>query len=163
MQPETTLWIDSKNYAVRQIQTQVPVAGEMRVVQEKFTHNQGTPSPVFLPINAIPLELPAFTEAGSKDVSFSYTAVQPNLAKSPEFVGFLYEVTQKSTVAPPALVKSVFPEALAKSAATVPTVLFEMTSGKRTIKQVWQKGQPWAVYGSNGRTESKLISYTPAP
>ena len=53
------------------------------------------------------------------------------------------------------------PASFARS--TAPLVKVELTTAERSVTQYWQVGQPWPVYSKSGLTESRLVSFTPAP
>lgn len=162
-QPQTQLWLDPKTFALRQVQTQVPVAGELRTLSEKYDHAQDRPAPVFVPISAVPLDIPAFLEMpGTKGVAdFSYTASQPPPPgiKAASKVEFEFRVSQKTRAATAEELKKWVAPNLKKDAKAVPVVI-ELTTGRRTVTQLWQADQPWPVYSTNGKTESRLIEVT---
>ena len=99
-QPQTQLWFDPKTLALRQIETQVPVAGELRTLREKYEHAQNRPAPVFVPLSAVPLDIPTFLDLpGQKGpADFTYTASQPPPpnVKGVGKVEFEFRVSQKT-------------------------------------------------------------------
>lgn len=165
-QPQTALWLDQKRLSLVQMQTQFAVQGEKRTVTEKYTHGQ-LGAPVFVPVTAIPLDIPCFLEKGVKATKFAYTATQPLPPgiKNADAGGFEYEVTQATRPVTAAEMKKFTPlaKSFVKSIQDKPTVVFDMTAGSRQVTQVWQADLPWPVYSTNGRTEARLVKITRAP
>ncbi len=164
-QPQTAIWIDPKRMAVVQVQTQFQVQGEFRTMTEKYTHPGQQAAPVFVPVSAVPLDMPCFLEAGVKDTQFTYTATQPLPPgiKNADAGGFEFRVTQSTRAATAAELKAHSPAAFVKSVKEKPTVVFDIAAGKSRSVQMWQADLPWPVYSDNGRTKARLIKVTRAP
>jgi len=161
-QPATTLWFDAKSLALRQMQTQLPIAGGFRTVTESYTFPSGQPAPVITPLTALPLELPCFT-GGTKAVApFEFEAFAgPSGTKTLGETGFSFEVEQRVAAAPVAEVKQLLHQSFAKDLET-PVVGVELKSGHQKIRQLWRANLPWAAYTDNGTTTARLIKFTPA-
>ena len=75
MQPAVRLWADQETFALRQVETRLPVQGNYRTVTESYATNDDQASPVFGPLTALPVDLPLFLRDQTKALSdFSYEA-----------------------------------------------------------------------------------------
>jgi hypothetical protein len=163
-QPQTTIWLDGKTAVLRKLETQLAVHGEYRTITETYQHSAEQPSPVFVPVTAIPLDIPVFLDNETKAIQFSYVVQHPQPAevKSLDAVTFQMSARQIVRAVTPVESKSLVPETFTKDLTKKATVAIELVQGKRTILQVWQADQPWPIYSNNGRTQSKLVSVTRA-
>jgi hypothetical protein len=167
-QPMTTLWLDQKSMALRQVQTQLPVQGAFRTVTESYQTAGGQPSPVMSPLTVIPLDMPVFLE-GTKGQKFTYEAVSgPEGKKDPGDVSFAFEVEQDVARASDADVKALqgkglLTEDFTKDLAAKPFVEVKLKTYDRKVRQLWQAGLPWPAYSSNGVTQARLVRVLPAP
>ncbi|NUQ63327.1 MAG: hypothetical protein HUU20_12680 [Pirellulales bacterium] len=163
-QPTTVLWIDKKSQALKQMQTQIPVPGGFRTVSESYEFASGQPSPVLSPISALPVDLPLFQSGQSKgSQTFTYEAnVGAAGTKAVGDLGFAYEIQQEIVEAQPDQVKGLVAEGFAKSLENKPVVEVKLKRFDRQVRQLWQPGQPWPVYSSNGTTTCRLIEVIPA-
>lgn len=156
LKPASAIWVDQETLFLRQFQTQLPVAGTMRTIQETYEPGAAGHSPVLPPVNVLPVSLPAFLAAAPKG-EFKYTS-RPTV-QSKDIAGslrFAHSVTQDVK---PASAKSLefVPRALSKSLEKTPAVEVHLGSGEQQVMQVWQPKQPWPVYSNNGHTQSWLV------
>jgi hypothetical protein len=167
-QPLTTLWLDEKSLAIRQVQTQLPVQGTLRTVTESYQFASGQPAPVLTPLTAIPLDMPVFLE-GTKGVKFTYEAVSgAEGKKDPNDVGFAFEVEQEVNEAGADAVKGLqakglLSEDFTKDLQAKPLVEVRLKAGRRKVQQLWQAGLPWPAYSNNGVTQARLVRVLPPP
>lgn len=162
-QPVTVLWIDRKSQTLRQIQTQIPVAGRFRTVTEDYLAVGGQKSPVLGPLSALPIDLPFFRGNATKGLeSFSYEANDgPAGKKALGDVGFIYDVEQAVSSPSRQHVKELMPQGFTKDLDARPMVEIHMKSAGRQVQQLWQAGLPWPVYADNGTTISRLVKVIP--
>ena len=163
-QPVTVLWIDRKSQTLRQIQTQIPVAGRFCMMTEDYRAVGAQKSPVLGPLSALPIDLPLFQGNAAKGLeSFSYEVNDGPAGKKKALgdVGFIYDVEQ--AVASPSRqhVKDLVPQGFTKDLDARPMVEVHMKSAGRQVQQLWQAGLPWPVYADNGTTISRLVKVIP--
>jgi hypothetical protein len=164
-QPITTIWVDPKSMTIRQYETQLHVQGRYRTVKESYQLQDGQPTPILCPGNALPLDMPLFRKGEAKgEDTFYYEAVMGELGtKDPGDVGFLTEVKQTMKSLKPDDVKGLIADDFSKDLESKPVVEVELTTpDKRTVRQLWRQEMPWPVYVDNGATQARLIKYTPA-
>ena len=163
-QPTTVLWIDSKTQTLRQVQTEVPVAGQFRMLTESYEFRGGQRSPVLAPLTALPVDLPFFQGNKTKGLEkFTYEAnVGPAGKKALGDLGFAYEVEQDVSEPSAQHVKSLVPDTFTKDLNTRPVVEVRLRGPGRQVRQLWQAGQPWPIYTDNGTTTSRLVKVIPA-
>lgn len=167
-QPFTTLWLDEKSLALRQMQTQMRVQGELRTMTESYRFKAGQPAPVITPLTAIPLDMPVFLEEGKAVLhKFSYEAFSGEAGKKAiGDVGFAFEIEQSIAPAGADAVKSLQSKGLlsksfAKDLTAKPLTEVRLHAGRRRVRQLWQPGLPWPVYSSNGVCQSRLVRVLP--
>lgn len=159
-QPRTTLWVDAKALALRQFQTQIPVPGGFTTITESYDSGRDAPaSPVIGPLTALPVDLPVFVPGAKAEGEqvFSYEAVSgPSGKRAPSDVGFAVEIRQ--TVSPVALdsrIKGLVPQEFSRDLEVKPLAEVRMRSAERSVRQIWQAGQPWPVYADSGDTTTR--------
>ncbi len=159
LRPQTSLWCDVRTLTLRQFRTEVALAGQMHTILESYDSAAKGASPVLTPINALPIDLPAFLPQGSKGLdTFTYTSQpMPVGSKDPGVMKFLHTV--KQDVAPAgAKALDLVPERFAKDLEQRPIVEVRLQDTEKTVVQLWQQDKPWPVYTSNGRTKATLVS-----
>jgi len=157
--PASTLWIERGSLAIRQFQTQMLVQGQFRTVTESYQFAGGKPSPVLVPLTALPLDLPVLQSDGSKGAgSFSYRAISgPAGTKTVGEVDFAIQVRQRLSLPETEQIKGLLDDEYAKDLRLHPAVEVRLTAPGREVRQLWQAGRPWPVYADNGVTEARLI------
>jgi hypothetical protein len=75
-----------------------------------------------------------------------------------------FAVDIKQSVAPVKYdqVRSLVPREFTRDLAARPLAEVRLKTSEREVRQVWQAGQPWPVYSSNGPTETRLVEVIPA-
>jgi hypothetical protein len=159
-QPNTTIWIDRQSGALRQVQTQLPIPGGFRTLTESYTGGE-QPVPVFGPLTALPVDLPAFVPPGTKDAgTYQYEAVAgPAGVKAVGETSFSFTVRQSSEKARLEKVRDLLPDRFTKDLTVRPTVDVHLQASDRRVRQIWQQDQPWPAFSSNGSTEARLIGF----
>ena len=159
VRPQTSLWVDAQTMTLREVRTQLAVAGQYRTIQESYETPPGQATPVLTPLNALPIDLPAFVPKGAKALD-TYTVISqpmPAGAKPADAVRFAHSVQQEAEVAGAKELEDV-PPSFAKDLAAQPVVRVRLTSAEKSVTQLWQARQPWPVFATNGRTKARLIS-----
>lgn len=159
VRPRSTLWCDAKSLMPRELRAQVAAAGRYQTIQESYDPDGGPPSPVLMPLNALPIDLPAFVPQGAKAAgTFAYVSQPVGAgAKDLDLVRFAHEVEQSVSAPTPKALEQV-PEAFAKDIERAPVVEVRLKDHLRSVAQLWQEGRPWPVFADNGLTRSRLIS-----
>jgi hypothetical protein len=158
--PVTRLWVDRESYALKQVQTQLAVAGEIRTITESYEFPTGQPSPVLVAMMVVlPVDLPIFQQADTKGAKkFEFEAIAgPAGVKALDELSFAFEVEQKIDGAQPEQVKGLFHNEFAKSLTREPIANVQLKTGHRTVRQLWQANLPWPAFTDNGMTRSRLI------
>ncbi len=157
-QPQTTIWVDQQTQVLRQVQTQLPVPEGFRTITESYSAGEHA-TPVFGPLTALPIDLPAFVAPGTKDLgAYEYEATSGIAGtKAIGEVSFAYSVQQTSRVAEVSRTKGLFDSKLIKDFRISPTVDVTLKTVDREVRQVWQADLPWAAYSNNGSTEARLV------
>jgi hypothetical protein len=166
-QPTSVLWVDQKSMALRQLQTQLPVPGGFRTVTESYAFADNQPAPVLGPLTALPLDLPLFLSGAARGLEkFSYEAVSGTGGKrAPNDVAFAVDIEQHVAAAKADDVKRLVPDdfkEFGRDLTARPVVEVKLKTTEREVRQLWQTGQPWPVYASNGQTTARLMKVTPA-
>jgi hypothetical protein len=160
----TKLWMNKKTLGLQQIDVQLPIQGQYKQVREKYK-GQGHVAPVFVPVTAIPLDMPVFLPAGEKGLSeFTVRVSIPDEDGKKDLgdVGFRFRIKQNTKVPDADGIKGLIHEEFAKGLTAKKTLEFNFEGGHRQARQIWQEGQPWPLYSSNGPTTAKLIEFKPA-
>lgn len=153
--PSAVIWCQSDTMFLRQIECQVPAAGQWRTMKESYRHADGL-APVLSPINAIPLDLPAFLPAGSKATHFVVeSSPKATGAKDVTSLRFARSVQQSVKAPSEELMKSLPPFAKSIGAPAMEVIL---EGPGQKVTQVWKAGAPWPIYSDNGRTHATLIA-----
>lgn len=163
--PITRLWVDRDSYALRQVQTQHTVAGEVRTMTESYAFPTGQPSPVVVAMLVLlPVDLPVFQQADTKGAkSFEFEAIQgPAGVKAFDELSFAYAIEQSVSGAQPDQVKGLFHEEFSKSFTREPLANVQLNTRHRQVRQLWQANLPWPAYSDNGVTRSRLVRVEPA-
>ena len=167
-QPLTTLWLDQKSLALRQVQTQMRVQGDLRTVTESYQFEAGQPAPVITPLTAIPLDMPVFLDGDKAALhKFSYEAFSGEAGKkAADDVGFAFDIEQRIDRAGDDAVKSLqskglLSESFTKDLTAKPLVEVRLRAGSRQVRQLWQPGLPWPAYSSNGVCQARLVRVIP--
>lgn len=162
--PPSTLWIDRQSLRVCQIQAGIVVGGQVQALTENYTTAGGQAAPVFSPLPALPVDLPAFPAGQTKSLdTFTYEAV-PGVAgqKAVGDVGFRITVEQEFTTAGAPQVKSLATDPFVKDLETKPTVGVRLKGPYGQVQQLWKPGVPWPVCSENGTTTARLVEFKPA-
>jgi hypothetical protein len=160
-QPVTTFWAEHDTLALKQVQTQLPVAGGFRTIIESYAFGDGQPAPVLGPLTALPIDLPVFLGARAKSTQrFIYEAINgPEGKKAPNHLGFIFEVEQQIRRTPPEEVQKLVPSILPQNR---PITEVRLKGMNRQVRQLWTAEAPWPVYSSNGATTARLVKVIPA-
>lgn len=158
--PKTTIWVDAKSLALRQIEAGMLVQGEVRRVKERYDFEDGSPSPVIGPLSALPLDLPLFSTVRPRSGKFGYKAVTlDGDGKPEEDAPFAVEVEQQFTPMKLAEARGLLNED--EKAKAPSTYEVKLKSPEREIRQLWRPGMPWPSYSNNGSTTARLIKVLP--
>ncbi|MGI8978475.1 MAG: hypothetical protein ACR2FY_04555 [Pirellulaceae bacterium] len=156
LKPATKIWVDKDTLFLRRFQTELPVAGALRTVEETYEPGDGGQSPVLPPINVLPVGLPAFI-AGKPKGQFKYTSQPTGQSKD---IGvkmrFAHAVTQ-DVQSPSAKSMEFIPRSLSKSLEKSPAVEVRLAAGQQSVTQLWQAERPWPVYSNDGHTQAWLV------
>lgn len=158
VRPRTTLWLDESSLLLRQIRTEVAVAGKMQPIVESYAAS-ASHAAVIAPFTALPIAMPVFLPPGSKQAKKSYRYVSRPVAsgaKDGGLVRFTHECVQ-SIASPSAKSLKRVPKQFAKSLEARPAIEVRLSDHARTVIQLWQSGKPWPTYVDNGVTESWLL------
>lgn len=163
-QPQTTLWVDAQSLALRQVQTQLTVGGQVRTLTESYQFPGQQPTPVLGPFSALPLDMPLLLGGRTKGTqTFHYEAIPgPGGAKAIGDVGFAFEVTQDLATQSPEKARNLLHGDLIKSLEDRPLLEVKLKTCERSVTQLWQAGTPWPAYSENGTTVARLVDWTPA-
>jgi len=164
VRPETSLWCGTRTLTLRQMRTTIAVAGQYRTILESYDAPANAATPVLTPLNALPIDLPAFLPPGAKGLgSFRYVSQPlPAGSKDPTLVRFAHTVKQDIAPAGAKALEQV-PTQFAKDLERKPIVEVRLQDHERTVTQLWQPGKPWPVFTNNGRTRATLVSVGEAP
>jgi hypothetical protein len=159
VRPKTKVYCDADTLMLRQWETELALAGTYHTIRESYRPGGGPTVPVLVPLNALPIDLPAFLPQGAKPAgSFTYTSQPlPAESKDPGVIRFEHTIEQQ-VQAPGAKALRNVPQQYAKALEQKPIVEVRLKDQDRSVVQLWQKGSPWPVYVNNGRTEARLIS-----
>jgi hypothetical protein len=160
----TRLWLNKNTLGLEQIEEQLPIQGKYKPVKERYKA-QGRTAPVFVPITAIPLDMPVFLPSEDKGTTdFGYQAIIPDEEgkKALDDVGFKFQVKQTTQAPNRDELKDLVAEEFTKGLAEKKVLEFKFEAGRRKARQIWQEGQPWPLYSSNGLIEAQLIEVKPA-
>lgn len=162
--PDTTLWVDAGTLTLKQLRTQIAVAGQLRTLLESYDTGAQGATPVLSPINALPIDLPAFLPPGSKGLdTFEYTSQPlPAGSKDPTILRFAHSVKQDVSAAGAKSLERL-PRPYAKDLEAKPVVEVKLQDQERQVTQLWQQDQPWPLFIDNGRTRATLVSVGQAP
>lgn len=161
-QPQTTLWVDAQSLALRQVQTQLTVGGQVRTLTESYQFPGQQPTPVMGPFSALPLDMPLLLGGRTKgSQSFNYEAIPgPGGTKAIGEMGFAFEVTQDLDTQPPQQSRNLLHTEFIKSLGNRPLLEVKLKTFGRSVKQLWQAGLPWPAYSENGTTVARLVNWT---
>jgi hypothetical protein len=160
IRPKSVIWVDEQTGFMRQFETELAVNGKMRKIIESNDHAKDQPSPVIMPISALPIAMPAFLPKGSKANSFTYTTAPipaGGKARDLGLMTFAHEVSQTSSMAGPKALE-IIPKGLSKSLEPKGVTEVKISTHNEKITQLWQPGQPWPVYVDNGHTKAYLVT-----
>ena len=163
--PVTRLWVDRDSYALRQIQTQQTIAGEVRTMTESYEFPTGQPSPVVVATSVVlPVDLPVFQQADTKGSKrFEFEAIQgPAGVKALDDLSFSYAIEQDVSGAQEDQVKGLLHEEFTKTLTREPIANVRLSTGSRQVRQLWQANLPWPAFSDNGVTRSRLVKVEPA-
>ena len=163
--PVTRLWVDRDSYALRQVQTQHTVAGEVRTMTESYAFPTGQPSPVVVAMLVLlPVDLPVFQQADTKGTkSFEFEAIPgPAGVKAFDDLSFSYSIEQSVSGAQEDQVKGLLHAEFSKSLTREPIANVQLNTRNRQVRQLWQANLPWPAYSDNGVTRSRLVKVEPA-
>lgn len=162
--PKSKLWIDCQSLGIRQVQAGIMVGGQTTYITESYSAPGGQASPVFSPLPALPVDLPAFPTGGTKSLgAFTYEAT-PGMAgeKGVGDVGFTVTVDQEFTDAADPQVKSLAIDPFTKDVEAKPTVGVQLKGPYGRVRQLWKPGVPWPVCSENRTTTARLVEFKPA-
>lgn len=162
--PKSTLWIDCQSLGVRQVRAGIVVSGQMAYITESYATLDGQAAPVFSPLPALPVDLPAFPTGETKSLgAFTYEAMPGSTGeKGINDVGFTVSVDQEFTDVADPLVKSLATDPFAKDTEAKPTVGVQLKGPYGRVRQLWKPGVSWPVSSENRTTTARLVEYKPA-
>lgn len=158
---KATMWYDKETMFLRQLQTWVYAAGDRQSIVESFAAGgKAIRAPVLPAVNALPLDMPAFPQAGKKSLAgeetFQFKSTPRAAgAKADDAVAFATQVKQKIGKPDAAGLKAIGPD---RSKSLTAPVQVDLESSGRSVKQVWQSGRPWPEFSDNGRTRARLLT-----
>ena len=157
-EPKTTVWVDRKATAIRQIQTQLPTPDGYKTVTESY-RTAGQAAPVVGPLTVLPIDLPQFPEPDVKSLgTYQYEAVSgPDGIKAIGDVGFSTEIRQSFSKPSADRMKSLFGDENIKSLEGKSMVEVELATPDYSTRQVWRENAPWPLFADNGVTQARLI------
>lgn len=158
--PVARLWVDRESYALRQVQTQHTVAGEVRTMTESYEFPTGQPSPVMAAMLVLlPVDLPMFQQADAKGTkTFEFEAISgPAGVKAFDELSFSYAIEQSVSGAQEDQVKGLLHAEFSKSLAREPMARVQLSTRNRKVSQLWQANLPWPAFSDNGVTRSRLV------
>ncbi len=161
-QPEIVALVDAQSYALRQLEMELPTANGFQKLVEHYEVGNNTASPVLTPLSALPLDFPVFQQSQQKpQQSYQYKAVSGYPGKKAvDDIAFIYSVTQKSSTAEPAVVKSLLGESYQKNlGGGADPIDVRIQSVDREVRQLWHPGLPWPSWSNNGTTETRLVDF----
>ncbi len=157
-EPKTTVWVDRKTTAIRQIQTQLPTPDGYKTMTESY-RTDGQATPVVGPLTVLPIDLPQFPEQGVKSLeTYQYEAVSgPDGVKALGDIGFSTEIRQSFSKPSAQRMKSLFGDENVKSLQNGPMVEVELATPDYSTRQVWNENSPWPLFADNGITQARLV------
>ncbi len=164
LRPQATVWCDRNTLFLRQFQTQFAFNGQYRTVNESYACSKGPTAPVVTFVNVLPLALPAFMPAGAKGTgTFSYVSQSaPAGSKAAGVVPFAHALDQDAQPASAKALEKLTP-AYSKNLDGQAVVEVKLKGPQQQVVQLWQPGEPWPIYTSDGRTQAWLVSKKSAP
>ena len=162
-QPTVTLWVNIKSMVVVGFQTRTPDRDGFTTLTETYQSDSKQPTPVIVgPLTALPLDMPLFLTGKARGDKFTYQAMSgPPGKRAADDVAFGVSIAQK-VAAPSTRSLKNLPEAYSRDLKKQPVIEVELKTDDRRVRQLWQVGQPWPVFSSNGSTTARLLSYQPA-
>ena len=158
-EPKTTVWVDSRNFMIRRVDSQIPMPEGYVTVSEIYRANQ--PVPVIGPLSLIPLALPCFTTEGAKSDSeaetFEYNNSDFDGIKSDLPVSFLTTVSQTVGTPDAESMKQFDASPWVKSIDTPDVLEVKLVTQNETVRQLWDASAPWPVFSENGVSTARLL------
>jgi hypothetical protein len=164
-QPGVVFWVDQKSMAMRQLKTQMPVPGGFRTITESYAFGDNQPTPVAGLLSVLPIDVPLFNSGVSRGLEkYTYEAVSgPAGKRDVNDVAFATDIEQSIAAAKADEVNRLVPDEFkefSRDLKAKPVVEVKLKTAERDIRQLWQIGQPWPVYASNGQTTARLLKVT---
>lgn len=161
--PKSRLWIDCQSLGIRQVQAGIVIGGQTTYITESYATPGGQASPVFSPLPALPIDLPAFPSGKTKSLGAYHYEATPGVAgeKGVDDIGFAVTVDQEFTEMADPQVKSLATDPFIKDMKTKPTVGVQLKGPFGRVRQLWKPGVPWPVCSENRTTTSRLVEYKP--
>ena len=163
-EPKTTVWVDSRSFMIRRLDSQIPTLNGYVTVSETYRANQ--PVPVIGPLSLIPIALPRFvsdeTKSGDATERFEYNNSDFDGVKSDTTVAFLTSVSQ-TVGTPDAERMKLFREIPgAKSVDELNVFEVKLETRNETVRQLWNASSPWPVFSENGMSTARLLDVVDA-
>jgi hypothetical protein len=164
-QPHISIWLDRASGMLMRVTTKTLVRGQWRTLTETFAVPEGKSVAVLGTVPSLPLDMPLFTaETGSKDIDgMTYEIVTGTKgAKNLGEVGFTCKIEQTiKPVSDDPLQVPAGAKALGGTINLKDAVEVELKNGStKRVRQLWLPGKPWAIYSTNGVSESRLLDVT---
>ncbi len=164
-QLSSRLWVSQRTYCLVRVESKLPSrGGQVITTVETYTPLEGVTSPVFGPLTVLPLDVPAFSRTGEKQVAgFAYTKRSGAAAvKGAAEPAFAFEVAQEVMPLTADAVKALADGPFVKDAdlAANSAVKVVIRGPGRVVEQVWRRDQPWPIHAANGSTDARLVEVT---
>ncbi len=157
--PVAHIWVDYETGALVRVATLTLVRGEWVKRVQTFQGSNGKATGVFGAIPCLPLDMPLFSEDGSKALGGGeeiYSTVdgdEGSKALDAAAPRFSYKV---KTSAQPLSAEGA--KALGGGAEGLGDALeVTMDGGARKARQIWTPNSPWPVYSANETSEARLV------
>lgn len=155
---QVQLWISVDDLALRQWEASVVASGRLVSSGETLTGRETPIYPAWIPFSVLPIAFPVWQELPVKHAqAYRYYAMPVNPhVKTGGDVSFLIPIEQQSDFSEEEFTKS----ALGLSPdqpCPAGVVRVELRSPFGFCQQLWQAGQPWPVWATNGVSVSRLV------
>jgi hypothetical protein len=125
---------------------------------QSYAPNGSDSVPVLGLANAIPVDLPSFSNVRLKGPStYTSSSGKERPRGAAGIADFVTEVKQDAATADPARVGELTGER-SRGVNEVKAVEVHLRAPGRQVDQIWNQGSPWPAYSDNGATVSRLVS-----
>ncbi|MCS7237124.1 MAG: outer membrane lipoprotein-sorting protein [Thermoguttaceae bacterium] len=156
---ELRLWISTDRLLLRRWEASVIASGRPVRTGETLVAKESPNYPAWVPLTVLPVAFPCWEEVPVKHVhSYRYEVVPGHAeAKTPADVAFVVPVEQESDSPEERFTKSVL-GLPADHPSPAGVVKIDVRSPIGHCQQLWQAGQPWPVWATNGISVSRLVT-----